>query len=252
MANEAKFWNASIEELTKGYIYDSQLEVFTCLICGEYYRKGIIYPNGEVLYEAKLAMKHHVQEAHQSMFEYLMNMPKKYTGLSDLQKEILTYFKQGLTDKEIARNVDAGSTSTIRTHRFKLREKEKQARVFLAIMELLKQEEYTDELISIHKGATMVDERYAITNAEKEKVLATYFKQGVNGPLESFPSKEKRKIIILQQIITNFDTTKKYTELEVNEILKSTFDDFVTLRRYLIEYGFMNRSKDGSSYWVNR
>jgi len=36
----------------------------------------------------------------------------------------------------------------------------------------------------------------------------------------------------------------------VNEIIKSLIDDYVTVRRYLIEYGFMDRNKDGSEYRV--
>ena len=43
---------------------------------------------------------------------------------------------------------------------------------------------------------------------------------------------------------------KEYKEMEVNKIIKPIFDDFVTVRRYLIEYGFMERAKDCSRYWV--
>ncbi|MFJ8461693.1 hypothetical protein ACIQ57_21585 [Lysinibacillus xylanilyticus] len=37
-----------------------------------------------------------------------------------------------------------------------------------------------------------MDERYAITAEEKETVLATYFKNGLVGSIESFPRKEKK------------------------------------------------------------
>lgn len=251
--SKEEFWDASIDELTNGYIYDPAKETYGCLVCQEVFQKGVIYPVNNALYEAEWAMKHHISEKHHSMLHYLLSLDKKYTGLSDIQKEILTFFYQGLSDKEIAQKVEAGSTSTIRTHRFKMKEKEKQAKVFLAIMDLVnRQKSGEEEFIPLHKGATMVDDRYAITTSEKEKVLKTYFKQGLDGALESFPSKEKRKIIILQHIITKFDKNKVYTEPEVNEVLKKIFDDFVTLRRYLIEYGFMDRSKDGSQYWVKK
>src|SRR5690606_30567120 len=84
---------------------------------------------------------------------------------------------------------------------------------------------------------------------EKQKVLSTYFKDGKDGKLDTFPSKEKRKLIVLQNIIQHFKVTKIYTEKEVNEILKQIYDDVVTIRRYLIEYGFMERNKDGSGDW---
>ena len=96
----------------------------------------------------------------------------------------------------------------------------------------------------------MVDDRYAITEDEKKKVLSTYFKDGLNGQLDKFPSKEKRKLIVLQNIINHFELNRIYTEKEINTVLKPVYSDFVTIRRYLIKYGFMERSKDGMEYWV--
>ena len=61
--------------------------------------------------------------------------------------------------------------STVRNHRFKLREKEKQAKLFLALMESLEQETKSKieksslgVIKEIHPSATMVDERYNIIN----------------------------------------------------------------------------------------
>ncbi|WP_186578928.1 DUF2087 domain-containing protein [Aquibacillus kalidii] len=245
------FGTVTVEELKSGFIFKEKDSTYSCLICNESYQQGIIYPgeNG-VLYDAQYAIRQHIQSKHDSMFHYLVGMDKKYTGLSDIQKQILLHFKDGLTDKEIAKQVDAGSTSTIRTHRFKLKEKEKQAKVLLAIMDLLANDTVEDELVKVHKGAKMVDERYAITEQEKLKVLTNYFKKGLDVPLDAFPSKAKRKIVVLQNIITKFNRERKYSEAEVNQILKEVFGDFVTLRRSLIEYGFMDRSNDGSEYWV--
>ena len=96
----------------------------------------------------------------------------------------------------------------------------------------------------------MVDERFAITEQENEEIIKAYFKEGTDSPLSLFPKKEKRKIVILKQLIQRFDPKRKYTEKEVNEILKKAYHDYVTIRRYFIEYGFMDRHPDGSSYWV--
>lgn len=104
--------------------------------------------------------------------------------------------------------------------------------------------------MNTHKGETQLDERYAITVEEKEKVLKTYFKQGLNGGIDTIPSKEKKKIIILQHLMDRFEPGKHYIEKEINEILKQVNIDHVSLRRYLIEYGFMERSDDCSTYWV--
>ncbi|MDG5788397.1 DUF2087 domain-containing protein [Evansella sp. AB-P1] len=252
MSDDELFWNASIEELTNGYIYLEEKEEYICLICNERFESGVIYEIESRLLEAKKAIQLHITDSHDSMFHNLISMDKKYTGLSENQKELLQYFYKGLSDKEIVKEQMGGSTSTIRNHRFKFKEKEKQAKIFLSLMNIVKnsKEKSLDELVPFHKGATMVDERYATTIEEKEKVLATYFEEGLNGPLHIFPSKEKRKIIVLQHILTRFESNKMYSEKEVNTILKSIYSDYATIRRYFIEYGFMDRSKDCSTYWI--
>ncbi|MDF2700621.1 MAG: transcriptional regulator, partial [Haloplasmataceae bacterium] len=49
-----------------------------------------------------------------------------------------------------------------------------------------------------------------------------------------------------------FDSSKVYDEKAVNEIIKAIFNDFVTIRRYLIEYGFLARTQDCKEYWVKK
>ncbi|UOQ49331.1 DUF2087 domain-containing protein [Gracilibacillus caseinilyticus] len=251
MSNSERFWNATIDELSKGYVYEREEQEYVCLLCNQKFEDGIIYPIDDTLFEARRAVVHHIEATHISVFHYLIKLGKKNTGLSEHQQDLLLCFKEGLTDKEIVKQQNGGSTSTIRNHRFKLREREKQAKVFLTLMNLLDSTQQKQEkLVEFHKGATMVDDRYATTEEEKQKILNTYFKQGVDGALETFPSKEKRKIIVLQNIAKRFEMRKVYKEKEVNEILKEIYNDFVTIRRYLIEYGFLNRSKDCTEYWV--
>ncbi|MEW4371973.1 DUF2087 domain-containing protein [Paenibacillus kandeliae] len=112
------------------------------------------------------------------------------------------------------------------------------------------QSDTQSSMIPIHKTATMVDERYAITVQESESILKRYFKEGLAGRLSEFPRKEKRKIIILRHLLQRFERGRQYTEQEINEQLAAAFDDYATLRRYLIIYGFMDRQEDGRAYWV--
>jgi hypothetical protein len=246
------FWSASIEEIKNGYILDFPSGKYVCLICGAEFEKGIIYEKNGTFMEAEKAVKNHITTEHGSAFEYLIDLDKKITGLTDHQKSLMNCFYQGLNDKEIVEKTDIGSESTIRNHRFAFRQREKQAKVFLALMGLLEESKNMKKqgFVSIHRTAKMVDERYAITQEENDEVLKKYFEQGLDGPLSEFPKKEKRKIVILKNLTRRFDANKKYTEKEVNEILLNAFPDFVTLRRYLIEYGFLDRERDGSSYWV--
>jgi DNA-binding CsgD family transcriptional regulator len=245
------FWQATLNEIKQGYLYLPLSDEFICLICGESFANGIIYPEDNLLYEAKKYIEVHIEKCHQSAFHVLLNLDKKLTGLTDHQKSILELFYEGHSDNEVAKSLNTGSTSTIRNHRFSLREKQKQAKIFLAIMELLSEQiPKKNTFIDIPRSSKQVDERFAITEQENEGILAAYFKQGPNGPLTSFPLKEKKRVAILRHILKKFAANKNYTEKEVNGILKPIYDDYVLLRRHLIEYGFMGRTQDGSSYWV--
>jgi hypothetical protein len=95
-----------------------------------------------------------------------------------------------------------------------------------------------------------VVERYAIKEEERKKVLSTYFKEGIDGKLDVFPSKQKRKWIVLECIIKRFESNRIYSEKEINDTLKVAYSDFAAIRRYLIDFGFMERSKDCTEYWV--
>ncbi|WP_282941330.1 DUF2087 domain-containing protein [Paenibacillus sp. RC67] len=254
------FWKVPLKELKQGYSYQDSTEQYICLVCGKAFEKGIIYKDEDTMYEAEKYASLHMTKEHGSMFDYLLGLNKKLTGLSDLQKNLLRMFYDGYSDNEIVKQLDGGSASTIRNHRFALREKEKQAKLFLAIMELLEQkngkprthEKATakKQLVPVHRTATIRDERYAVTEEEYQSIVLSYFKEGLDGPLSLFPKKEKRKIVVLSHLITRFEPGHRYSEKEVNEVLEKAFVDYVTLRRYLIEYGFMDREEDGSAYWV--
>lgn len=245
------FWHASLPEIKQGYIYRENSDEFICLICGKSFTGGIIYPHDGQLYEAKKYIQVHISKHHRSAFHFLVNLDKKLTGLTDHQKTILELFFEGHSDNEVAKALGTGSTSTIRNHRFSLREKQKQAKVFLAIMELLgEQVPKKHAFIEIPRSSKKVDERFAITEQESQKILASHFKQGLDGPLDSFPLKEKKRVAILRHLVKHFDADKNYTEKEVNAVLKQFYSDYALLRRNLIEYGFMDRTPDGSSYWV--
>ena len=96
----------------------------------------------------------------------------------------------------------------------------------------------------------MLTEFIYITEDEKKKVLETYFKNGLDGAITQFPNKEKRKMILLQEVMKRFERDKNYSEPEVNVILESVYSDSLSIRRELVEYGFMDCNKDGQFYWV--
>jgi hypothetical protein len=245
------FWDASVEDMMRGYVANTEKNELACLLCGKRFERGTIYQNGPLFYDADKSMAVHCEKEHSSIFDYLLNLDRKFTGLTDHTRTLLHLFYEGYSDNDIVKELGGGSTSTIRNHRFMLREREKQARVFCAIMGLLeKRRSQKQKFIAIHRTATMVDERYAITEEERDEILKAHLGEGLEGPLVRFPKKEKKKIAILTHIAAKFESGRRYTEREVNEILMALFHDHVTLRRYLIEYGFMDRERDGSQYWI--
>ncbi len=244
-----RFWNATLEQLKHGYIQEE--DQIVCLLCGKSMERGIVYAEAGVFYEAEKYMRLHIANIHQSVFDYLIGLDKKVTGLTDHQNSLLRLFYQGKNDKEVQMEMKIGSTSTIRNHRFALKEKERQSKVFLAIMECLaEKDKHAPSFVDPHKTAKMVDERYNVTLEENEAILNKYFASGTEGPLKAFPRKEKQKLVVLREIAKRFNGEKIYKEKEVNAILQPVFADFVTLRRYLIEYGFLDRKPDGSQYWL--
>ncbi|MCG3087492.1 DUF2087 domain-containing protein [Sporosarcina cyprini] len=91
---------------------------------------------------------------------------------------------------------------------------------------------------------------FQIKPEEREKILKSYFRNGVDGPLDTFPSKEKRKYIIAEEIIKRFEKDVQYTEKEVNDTLRQVYADFATIRRFFIDNGMMRRHDDGKTYWI--
>jgi DNA-binding transcriptional ArsR family regulator len=81
---------------------------------------------------------------------------------------------------------------------------------------------------------------------ERSRVLASFFR---DGRLLSIPTGDARKLIVLGEITAKFDAARTYTEREVSAVLKHVYEyDYVTLRRMLVDFCFLNRA--GGVYWV--
>lgn len=237
---------AAPETLARGYAEEDG--AYVCVVCGRTFCEGEIYPVGERLLDARHAAEAHAREERERRFLGLLALADK---LTENQKALLGLIREGLSDREIAARTGVAQ-STVRNQRFLFRERAKAARVMLALWEMATEEkiEPADEtLVPVHEGAKMVDDRFVITEAEEKKILSSVFESMEPLRLKVFSAKEKKKIVILRRIAEEFERGRHYTEPEVNEILEAIYEDYVTLRRYLIEYGYMGRTRDGSDYW---
>ena len=237
----------TVEQIEAGYRMRAD-GAYECALCSTIFQKGEVFPIDGHFYDHHRAVQLHVQ-AHGGVFERLLSLDKKYTTLTENQAQLMRMMQTGMSDAQIAAELGVAA-STVRHQRFMFREKAKQAKAYLSLFDLSigSATPASDRSIPIHPTATMVDDRYKITKSEEDSVLKTYFSSLNPLVLRSFPSKEKKKITVLRRIVTIFEKSKAYTELEVNAKLKEVYDDFATIRRYLIEYGFMQRSMDGKQY----
>jgi hypothetical protein len=93
-------------------------------------------------------------------------------------------------------------------------------------------------------------ETYAPSGEQEEdarRVLKNYL--DADGTLKQIPSQASKLLIILGFIVDAFAFDANYTEKEVNTILRRFHVDTAALRRYLVDYGFMDRESNGTRYW---
>jgi hypothetical protein len=247
----------TLEETEKGCFLDADNGRYVCATCRRTFEIGEVFKIGDRFFTADTAAEKHAASEHGTMLDVLMSYEKKYTGLTDNQKELLRMMAAGLGDQEIAKKTGTAA-ATVRHQRFSFKEKARQAKLYLAIYELAAREkgrvrsDVTDkeEFVDIHGGAKMIDERYQITKEEEETIVSNMFSSIEPLRLKNLSPKEKKKIVILKKIAGQFERETRYTEKEINDILRDIYDDFATVRRYLIEYGFMDRTNDGKEYWL--
>ncbi len=82
---------------------------------------------------------------------------------------------------------------------------------------------------------------------ERVKVIRDFF---VDGRLKQIPAQRKKRVIVLQHVMQRFDPERSYIEREVNDVLRQVHEDVATLRRELVDYGYLTR--DTGVYRVAR
>ncbi|MCU5523495.1 DUF2087 domain-containing protein [Bacillus cereus] len=66
--------------------------------------------------------------------------------------------------------------------------------------------------------------------------------------LKSIPG-QKKKLVLLELLISKLDAGNQYTEKEINTFIKQYHDDFCTIRREFIVHRFMDR--EDNMYRIN-
>jgi hypothetical protein len=76
------------------------------------------------------------------------------------------------------------------------------------------------------------------------RVLRTFLR---GGRLVSIPMQRSKKLVVLDRLAQEFDVGVRYSERQVNAILRRFHDDVAALRRYLVDEGFLDR--EAGEYW---
>ncbi len=82
-------------------------------------------------------------------------------------------------------------------------------------------------------------------DAYDRKVLSDFLLP--DGRLKDFPMQNKKLMVILRHVLQAFEPGVRYSEKQVNEMLRRFHEDTATMRRYLVDYRMVQREK--GVYW---
>jgi DNA-binding HxlR family transcriptional regulator len=68
--------------------------------------------------------------------------------------------------------------------------------------------------------------------------------------ISRLPTKQKELLVVLRWLATRFERGTRYSEKDVNAIIKAHHDDYVSLRRDLVDVGYLRREIGGGRYWL--
>lgn len=91
----------------------------------------------------------------------------------------------------------------------------------------------------------MDDDFVRAAAASADAVLRRFF--DAQGRLTTLPAKQSRQLAVYDLIAQRFVPGVRYTEGEVNRELMNVYDDYVTLRRGLVDFGLLDRAN--GEYW---
>lgn len=95
-----------------------------------------------------------------------------------------------------------------------------------------------------------VDAEPAVTfdsDPVRDKLLRAVIRRG---RLQAMPVDSAKVKVVMEYLAKRFDSGRRYHETEMDSVLKEFYHDHATLRRYLIDYGLMER--DHGWYWCAR
>ncbi|MDR0530922.1 MAG: DUF2087 domain-containing protein [Oscillospiraceae bacterium] len=191
-------------------------------------------------------------------------------GVSGRPRLLLALLRRSLTVAQLAEVCDCGSRGQI-YHHLKpliaagLVEEDRSAargtycvpmRKLGAFRQLIDGAELLAEEVQAQKngrrgGENPPEERCIFVGEAARDIREIFFGEFELPVLERIPTDEKKKMIVLRELTALFEPMRDYTEREINETLRPIYENYAELRECLIDYGFLERTRNGKEYWVN-
>ncbi|MFD2611358.1 DUF2087 domain-containing protein [Paenibacillus gansuensis] len=76
----------------------------------------------------------------------------------------------------------------------------------------------------------------------RDSVIKNFFTS--EGKLKTIPAQTKKKLIVLEHLVSRLEKGRKYSEKEMNDFIKNVHEDFATIRREFIMHQFMFRESE--------
>ncbi|MBG9987337.1 DUF2087 domain-containing protein [Facklamia sp. DSM 111018] len=70
-----------------------------------------------------------------------------------------------------------------------------------------------------------------------------------DGKIRLIPKKNKNKLVIFDYVVNHISKNGTvFSEQEINMVIKQVYEDYATMRRYLVDYNYLIRDNYGTEY----
>lgn len=87
-----------------------------------------------------------------------------------------------------------------------------------------------------------MSEQAVYQKAERDKVARAFY---ADGQLVALPARMRKRLYILNDFARLFAVGSDYPEKAVNEAIAPVYEEYCTIRRELVDFGFMARDAQG-------
>ena len=209
---QERLYRADDDELHRGYLREG----CACLFCDR-------------TFDGPLSAQRHVESMHGGVLSALLSLDKSFTGLTDKQRALIGLWHDGLSDAQLAAATGC-SESTLRNQRFQLRQREREARLFLCVLRL--------------SGISALQRPLRAKQGRAD--AGRYFQEG---RLTAMPKKDNMRAKVMLHFANLFTPGRRYSETEVRALIEPIWPDYALVRRYLCDNGLLSRTPDGRTYW---